>query len=258
MLGVTGEDFHLITAFQFVAERHQLVVHLGTDTMATQESVNLEGKVESRTTGGHGLDFTLRCENEDFGSEEVELDGVEEVHGIGLWIVEDFLDGGEPVAQFSLVLSYLFSLLVFPMGGKSLFGHFVHALRTDLNLYPPAFARHQCDMERLIAVGFGVVEPFPQTVGMTLINLSECHVDVETLIDFVRFLCGSEDDAHGQDVVDLIESDMLGLHLVPDRVWAFHALDDAVAESHLVECLLNRGDKVGKEFIAFAGCLCQL
>ena len=69
------------------------MVHLGTDAMATEECVDGEGEVEGGTAGGHGLDFALGREDEYLGGKEVELDGVEEVHGVGLRVVEDFLDG---------------------------------------------------------------------------------------------------------------------------------------------------------------------
>ena len=93
VLALTGEDFHLVATLQLMAQWHQLVVDLGTDAVASQESVYLESKVECRTVGWHRLDFTLWCEDEDFGCEEVELDGIEEVHGVRLRVIEDFLDG---------------------------------------------------------------------------------------------------------------------------------------------------------------------
>ena len=44
---------------------YQLVVHLGTDTMGSQEGMYGEGKVKSRTACRHRLDFTLRRKDED-------------------------------------------------------------------------------------------------------------------------------------------------------------------------------------------------
>ncbi len=55
-------------------------------------------------------------------SEEVELDGIEEVHGIRLRIVQNLLDGAEPVVQLVLIFCIFtfVSFLVFPVGSKPL------------------------------------------------------------------------------------------------------------------------------------------
>ena len=116
------------------------MVDLGTNTVAAQESVYLESKVESRTAGWHRLDLTLRRKDEYLAGKKVELDGIEKVHGIGLRIVKDLLDGAQPVVQLALILGDLHevALFVFPMSGKSLLGHLVHFVGTNLHLYPTA------------------------------------------------------------------------------------------------------------------------
>ena len=151
-----------------MAQRHELVVHLGTDTMRPQEGMDAEGKVQRRASSRHRLDLTLRCEDEDLRSEEVEFDRVEEIHGIGLWVVKNLLDGAQPFVQFRLVLRKLFlhTVLVFPMGGKPLLGNLIHAVRTDLHLYPSSLFRHQGDMQCLVAVSLWMTQPVTQTVGV--------------------------------------------------------------------------------------------
>ena len=138
MLRLGGEDFHLVAALQFVAQGHELVVNLGTDTVAAEEGVYREGEVEGSASCRHGLNLAFRCEHEYLRSKEVELDGVEEVHCVRLRVVENLLDGMQPLVEFSLVLGELYfsSLLVFPMGSKSLFGNLVHAVGAYLHLYP--------------------------------------------------------------------------------------------------------------------------
>ncbi|CUP96070.1 Uncharacterised protein [Segatella copri] len=49
-----------------MAQRNQLMVYLGSDTVAAQEGMNLEGEVEGSTACRHRLDFSLWCEDEDF------------------------------------------------------------------------------------------------------------------------------------------------------------------------------------------------
>ena len=258
MLGITSEYLHLVAALQLVAKRHKFVVDLCTDTMTAQEGMNLEGKVKGRTTGRHGLDFALRSEHENLGSKEIELDGIEEIHGVGLRVVENLFDGGEPVAQFAFVLGNLCALLVFPMGGKTLLGHFVHTLGTNLHLNPPALVRHERHVKRLIAVGLWMVEPLAHTVGMTLVNLGECHIDVEAFVDFNFLAAGGEDDTYGKDIVDLVEGDVLRLHLVPNGIRCLDTLDDAILQVHLVERGLDGSNEVVEQLVALASGLREL
>ena len=170
MLRLRGENFHLVAALQMVAQRHEFMVDLGPDAMGAKEGMDLESKVEGCASGGHGHDFALGGEDEDFAGKKVELDGVEEVHGVGLRVVEDFLDGAQPVVEFAVAgvhfLRAVVAFLVFPVGGKSLLGYFVHAVGAYLHLYPAARVRHERDVQGLIAVALRVVEPVAQAVGV--------------------------------------------------------------------------------------------
>ena len=125
-----------------MAQRHQLVVNLGTDAMAAEEGVYLEREVEGCASCRQGFDLALGREHENFARKEVELDGVEEVHGVGLRVIEDLLDGAQPVVKLALVVHDHVALLIFPVGSKSLFCHLVHVVRAYLHLYPLALFRH--------------------------------------------------------------------------------------------------------------------
>jgi len=212
--------------------------------------VDGESEVQCRAVLWHGLDFALRGEDEYFGSEEVQLDGVEEVHGVRLRVVQDFLDGAEPLFQFALVFLGR-SVLVFPVGGKALFGNVVHAFASDLHFYPLALVAHQGDVKRLIAVGLRVVHPVAQAVGMWLVNLRDSHIDAETFVRLGFQIGRVEDDAYGQDVVDFLERDVLGLHLVPDGVGRLDTGQDAVSDAHLVQFFADGCRELAEEFFAF-------
>ena len=224
------------------------MIHLGTDAVASHEGVDLEGEVEGCAPGRHGADFTLGGEDEDFRGEEVELDGVEEVHGVRLWVVEDFLDGVEPVVELC-VFAY-FTLLVFPVGGEALLRYLVHALRADLHLYPLAGLRHQGDVQRLVAVGLRVVGPVAHAVGVRLVELVDGHVNLEALVYLRLPALGGEDDANGEDVVYLVEHHMLVLHLRPDGIGGLHAGVNHVAHAHLVQGGTDGGGELLEEDVA--------
>ena len=131
-----------------------------------------EGKVESRTACRQGADFALGGKYEYLACKEVELDGVEEVHGIGLWVVQYLLDGAQPLVQLVLVLGVFLAntVLVFPMGSKALLGYLVHTVGAYLHFNPLTGFRHQCNVQGLITVGLRLREPVAQTVGVRLVD----------------------------------------------------------------------------------------
>ena len=70
---------------------------------------------------------------------------------------------------------------------------------------------------------------------MRLVDLRDGYVNLETLVDFVLAVVGCEDDAHGEDVIDLLKADVLVLHLVPDGVGAFYTFLNLIFDTHLLE-----------------------
>ena len=76
-----------------MAQWHEFMVDLCTDTMASEEGMYREGKVEGRTSCRHSLYLSLWCEYEYLRGKEVEFYCVEEVHGVWLRVVEYFLNG---------------------------------------------------------------------------------------------------------------------------------------------------------------------
>ena len=93
MLRLGCENLHLVATLQLMAQRYKLVIYLGTNTVAAEEGVDGECEVEGGASSRQGRYLAFRCEHEYLGSKEVELDGIEEIHGIRLRVVEYFLDG---------------------------------------------------------------------------------------------------------------------------------------------------------------------
>ena len=123
-----------------------------------------------------------------------------------------------------------------------------------LHFYPFALLRHQSYVQSLIAVGFRMVHPVAQSVGVRLVYLADSYVNLEALVDFLRTHLRRIDDAHRKDVVYFFEGDMLVLHLVPDGVGAFHACLQFVLYAHAVESLAYGSGELCEERIAL--CLC--
>ena len=114
------------------------------------------------------------------------------------------------------------------MGSKSLFCHLVHTVGADLYFYPSSLLTHQGNVECLIAVCFRMVQPVAQTVWMTLVDFTDGYVDIEAFVYFVCSHLWCKDDAHSKNVVNLIEGNVLVLHLIPNRIRALHACFDFV------------------------------
>ena len=123
-----GKNLHLVATLQTMRQRHQTMIHLGTYAMGTQCRVYAEGKIQYGTLRWHGLEITLRSNHHYLVGIQIQLDGIQKVHGIGLGVIQYLLDGREPLLQlvFAILLS-LASILVFPMGSKTLLCNIVHA-----------------------------------------------------------------------------------------------------------------------------------
>ena len=95
-----------------------------------------------------------------------------------------------------------------------------------------------------------MAEPVAQTVGVTLVDLADGHVDIKALVDLLLRDMGREDDSYGKDVVDLLKRHMLGLHLVPDGVGALHTCQDLVVHTHLIQRLADGLGELLEESLA--------
>ena len=258
MLTLGGKDLYLVAAVQLVAQRYQLMVYLGSDAVAAQEGMYLEGEVECSTSGWHRDDFSLRGEDEDFRCIEVEFDSVEEVHRIRLRIVQNLLDGAQPVVQLVFILSIFATLLIFPVGCKSLFCHLVHAVGANLYLYPASLLTHQGNVESLVSVSFRMVQPVAQTVGMALVYLADGNIDIEAFVHLVGSALWSHDDANCKNIVDFIEGNVFVLHLVPDGIRALDTCLDLVIHTQLIQFLTDRSSELCKEGVALRFGICKL
>ena len=94
------------------------MIHLRTDAMAAEKRVDTECKIECRAGGRQRLELPFGRNYEDFRGGEVQLDGIEEVQGVRLWVVQDFFDGVEPFFQFVFDVCCRFAaFFLFQMGG---------------------------------------------------------------------------------------------------------------------------------------------
>ena len=162
-------------------------------------------------------------------------------------VIENFLDGAEPVVQFVFVFRIFAAFLVFPVGCESLFCHLVHAVGTDLHFNPSSLLAHQGYVQGLIAVCLRMVEPVAQAVGVTLVYLADCHIHIEAFVYLVGAYLRRYDDADGEDVVDFFKRYVLVLHLVPNGIRALHTCLELVFYAQFVEHFAYWGCKLCEE-----------
>ena len=254
------DDFHLVAAAQSFAQGHQLVVHLRPNALQPHLGMDAEGEVERGGPNRQGDQFPFGREDIDLLGEEVELEFLDEVQGVGLAPLEDFADLAQP--RIDVVPSFgghgLRPLLgaqrgirffratlrfVAPVGSQPALGHVVHAPAADLDFHPLACWGHHGGVEGLVAIGLGQADPVAQTVRVGLVEVGDHAVGTPNVPFFLCFV-GVQNDPNGKHVIDFFEADFFCLHLVPDAVDALGASHDFICHARLVEGLLD-GDGEG-------------
>ena len=163
-LRLGGEYLYLVAAVEFLTQGYEPVVHLGCDAVEAEVGVQGEGQVECRGVFGQRDEVTFWGEDENLGAEEVELDGIEKVDGIGLGVLENVFDGLEPDVEFRLFVGV--AHLVFPVSGKAALGDFVHLFAAYLHLNPVAAGAHNGEVQGLVTVGLGAAHPVTGAFGV--------------------------------------------------------------------------------------------
>ena len=102
------------------------------------------------------------------------------------------------------------SLLVFPVGGNTVFRHAVHLKGTDLDLERLSVAADQRRMQGLVHICFGhgnIILEAPRNRLIHLMNHTQCRIAVLHCL---------HNDTHSEEIIDLIQRLMLVLHLLVD------------------------------------------
>ena len=96
-----------------------------------------------------------------------------------------------------------------------------------------------------------MIKPVAKSVGMTLIYAADSHIDVETFIDFFGSYLRFKYDSDGKNIVDFLKSYMFVLHLIPNRIRAFHTGFNLIFDAHMVESFADWSRKLCEKFVAF-------
>ena len=228
VLGLRRHDLDDVAVAQPVVERHEAVVHLRPDRPVADVGVDPVGEVERRGARRQVLDVALGGEDEDLVLEDVELDPLDELLGVG--------DLALPVHQLAqpgelgvVVALGPRALLVAPVGRDPDLAHGVHRVGPDLDLERLAVEGDDGRVEALVAVRLGDRDVVVELAGDRLpeaVDDAEGGVAVADLVD---------EEADRVDVVDLAEGRRLALHLLPDAVEVLRPAVEVGLDAGLLE-----------------------
>ena len=196
------------------------------------------GEVDRRRTGHQVDDLAGGREDEDLVGEEIELHGIQELVGIREFLLP--LDQlAKPVELRVVALGADPALLVFPVRRDPHLGIAMHLAGPDLDLHPLAELADHGRMEGAVAVrlrqGDVVLEPVRHRRPHR-VNLPEHRITVfDLLID---------DDAEPDRVVDLLDLEILALHLRVDGGDVLQAAEDLGRDVDLGELGRDHPDHV--------------
>ena len=206
-----GDDLDDVAVLELVVERHEAVVDLRPDAGMADVGVDAVREVERRRARGQVLDVAARREHEHLVLEEVELEALDELGGVGdvALPLHELAHPGE-LRVVGAVGARAF--LVAPVGRDADLADAVHLVGPDLHLERLAVERDDRRVEALVHVVLGhrdVVVELPGDGPPQRVHDAERAVAVPQVVD---------EHAQRVDVVDLAELRALALHLAVDAV----------------------------------------
>ena len=115
----------------------------------------------------------------------------------------------------------LLAFLVFPVRGDAFLGQAVHLFGADLDFEGQAAGADHGGVQRLVQVGPRDGDEVLDAAGNGMPLVVDHAERGVAVLDRIG------DDAQGQQIVDLVDADLLALHLLVDRVGALDAAFDA-------------------------------
>ena len=127
------------------------------------------------------------------------------------------------------------------MGSEAFLCDIIHTAATDLDLYPLSIRSHNGQMKRLITVRFRTAHPITDTVGTNPVNIRNSRVDIPTLVFLVHTGKRVKNNADRINIINILESDTLAFHLIPNGIDRFHTGTHLILKSHRFQLLVHRG-----------------
>ena len=199
---------------KFRAQGHHAAVDLGAGAAVAHFRVDGIGKIHQRGAPGQFLDIAGGGKGINLIRIELQAHPLQEFLGVLQLLLEvhHLLEPGE-------ALGVLFvegpPLLVAPVGRNAFFGHPVHLPGADLDFQAFAALADHRGVDGLVHVGLGHAD---------IVFEASRHRPKQGVDDpqgFIAFMDRVHDDAKGQEIVEFIQGDLLGLELAVDAVEIF-------------------------------------
>ena len=234
-----GHDLHKVAGLQLGGQRHDAAVHLRADAAVAHGGVDAVSKVQWGRAAGQRDHVALGREHEHLVREQVDLGQLAELAGVA-HVALPVQNAPQP-AQLLIQLVFVgAALLVPPVGGDAVLRGAVHLEGADLHLEGLALVDHG-GVQRLVHVRLGhgdVVLEAARNLGPHGVHHAQHEVAV---------LLGVDQNAQRDQIVDLVEGLVLGLHLLVDGVEVLGpagdlGLDAGLAQPH-AQLLGHVGDQ---------------
>ncbi len=225
------EDFHALTGFQFVGERHDGPVHLGSPAAVPDFGMDVIGEIQWRRPVGEIDHVALRGEGVDAILCHVKTELFRNGAGISSFFVP--VQHLPQPGDFFLVSAghglLRIGALVAPVRTDTQLCLVVHLLRTDLDFENFAFGAEHGGVQRAVTVLLRARDIIVELIGDVApqpVHQSQRRV---TIADF------GHQYPHRANIVYLREADTLVLHFAPDAVDVFCAALDFELQAGVVE-----------------------
>ena len=219
-VAVLGDNFDDVAIRQGMAQRHHLSVDLGADALVADRGVNGVGEIHRRGATRQRHHLPLRREGVHLVRVEVDLERGEEFRGLA-HLARPIDQLPHPDDALIVLVGNLRAVLILisPMRGHALFGDAMHLLRANLHLeWLPGMDDGGVQ---------GLVEVWPGHGDVILESAG--HRPPHLMHDSQSGIAATHrigDDAHGQQVIYLIESAFLPLGLQVNGVEPLDAAFD--------------------------------
>ena len=227
-----GNDLHHVARLQRRVELDDLGIDARPDAMVADLAVDGIGKVDRRRVFGQRDDLALRGKDEQLVGIQLGLERLHEILRVlqPALPVEHLADPGKAFGKGS-VLRALF--LVLPMRRDTELGRAVHLEGADLDLEGLAEVGDDRRVQRLVHIRLRRRDVVLDAAGDRLPALVDLAEHLVTLVH------RADDDAHGGQVVDLVERFILRLHLFIDGIEVLRAAEYLPFDLALVEDVLD-------------------
>src|SRR6266446_3192702 len=215
MVALLRENFYHVATGNFVAQRNHLSIHLCAHALVADFGLNHVSKIDRSGAARKFHNAAFRSESVNFNRGEIDFQGGEKFSWF-LKLLRPFDELTHPGDALVVILRRRLCGFVFPVRGNAFLRDAMHVLRADLHFEGLTAVEHG-GVQRLVKIWPGDGDVVFESSGDWTPDVMD---DAESR---VTAALGIGDDAHGQEIVDLAETDSLANDFAMHGVQTFYA-----------------------------------